>query len=139
MKECSEDLLNNETCAVNVQAAAPADGELIPMEEIPDPVFSKGQLGKCIGIIPENGNIYSPCAGTIVSIADTKHAITLSPESGEEYLIHVGIDTVKLSGKGFNVLVSEGEHVSLSQKIMEADLDVIKGAGFSTMIILVKL
>ena len=120
-------------------ALAPADGELIPMDEIPDPVFSSGQLGKCIGILPDNGSIFSPCDGTIVSIAETKHALTIRSDEGEEYLIHVGIDTVKLAGKGFRVLVGEGVPVRKSQKIMEANLDFIRKSGFSPMVIMVKL
>ena len=119
--------------------AAPADGALIPMNEIPDTVFSSGQLGKCIGILPDNGNIYSPCDGTIVSIAETKHAVTIHSDEGEDYLVHVGIDTVKLAGKGFEVLVAEGDRVSRSQQLMKADLATITQAGYSTMVILVKL
>lgn len=121
------------------QIFAPADGKLVPMNEIPDPVFSTGQLGKCVGIIPDNGNIYSPCDGTIVTVIETKHAVTISSDDGKDYLLHVGIDTVKLGGKGFNVLVNEGEHVSKSQKIMETDLDIIKESGYSTMVISVML
>ena len=118
---------------------SPADGTLIPMNEIPDSAFSSGTLGKCVGILPDNGNIWAPCDGTITGVTETKHAVTMRSDAGNEYLIHVGIDTVKLSGKGFNVLVKEGERVSKSQKIMEADLDVIKDAGFSPMVIIVKL
>ena len=119
--------------------AAPADGELIPMNEIPDPVFSSGQLGKCVGILPENGSIYSPCDGTLVSIAETRHAVTVRSDEGGEYLLHVGLDTVKLGGRGFTVLVREGERVSRMQKLMEADLDLIRKSGYSTMVIVVKL
>ena len=118
---------------------APADGELIPMEEIPDPVFSGGQLGSCIGILPENGSIYSPCSGTVVSIAQTRHAITIRADEGDEYLLHVGIDTVKLGGRGFTVFVREGAHVSRLQKLMEADLDLIRENDYSTVVVMVKL
>ncbi len=119
--------------------SAPADGELVLMDEIPDPVFSSGQLGKCIAIRPENGSIFSPCDGTIAAIAETGHAVTIRSAEGDEYLIHVGIDTVKLGGKGFEVLVREGEHISRAQKIMEADLGFIKENGYQDMVILVKL
>ena len=118
---------------------APADGELIPMNEIPDTVFSTGQLGECIGILPDNGSIFSPCSGTITHIAETGHAVTIRSDAGEEYLLHIGIDTVKLGGKGFDVLVREGERVNSSQKIIEADLDFIRASGYSTMVIVVKL
>lgn len=122
-------------CAV----LAPADGELIAMNEIPDPVFSSGQLGECIGILPNNGSIFSPCNGTILHIAETRHAVTIRSDNGEEYLLHIGIDTVRLGGKGFDILVREGEHVSSAQKIMEADLDLIKENGYSTIVIMVRL
>lgn len=125
--------------AGQVELAAPADGELIPMKEIPDPVFAAGQLGECIGIIPENGNIYSPCDGRIIGVAETKHAITIGAEDGTGVLVHVGIDTVSLDGRGFDVLVREGEHVKKSQQIMTADFDVIRQAGLSDMVILVKM
>ena len=118
---------------------APADGELIAMNEIPDPVFSSGQLGECIGILPNNGSIYSPCSGTILHIAETGHAVTVRSDKDEEYLLHIGIDTVRLGGKGFTVLVREGEHVNSAQKIMEADLDLIKENGYSTVVIMVRL
>ena len=118
---------------------APADGELIAMNEIPDPVFSSGQLGECIGILPDNGRIYSPCSGTILHIAETGHAVTVRSDEGEEYLLHIGIDTVRLGGKGFDVLVREGEHVNSAQMIMEADLDLIRENGYSTMVIMVRL
>lgn len=128
-----------EAACADVRLAAPADGELVSMPEIPDPVFSSGRLGKCVGIIPENGDIYSPCEGTVISIAETKHAVTIRSDNGEELLIHVGIDTVKLGSRGFEVLVTEGERIKRTQKIMKADLDIITSAGFSTMVILVKL
>ena len=118
---------------------SPADGKLVPMEEIPDPAFSSGQLGKCIGILPDHGSVFSPCDGTLTAIAQTKHAVTVRSDSGEEYLIHVGIDTVKIGGEGFRVLIKEGERVYRAQKIMEADLGLIEKRGYSPMVILVKL
>ncbi len=134
-KKESSDSLQNPAVTV----LSPVDGETVSMEEISDPVFSSGQLGKCIGIIPENGNIYAPFDGTVVGIAQTLHALTVRADSGEEYLLHIGINTVELGGKGFKVLVGEGERVSKSQKIMEADLELIKESGYSTMVIIVKL
>ena len=118
---------------------APCDGEQVPMADIPDPVFASGKLGKCVGIIPDNGSIYAPCDGTVVSIAQTLHALTIRSDDGKEYLIHVGINTVNLSGKGFTVLVNEGERIQKTQKIIEADLELIKENGYSAMVILVKL
>ena len=105
------------------------------MEDIPDPVFSSGTMGECAGILPENGTIYAPCDGTVTGIAQTKHAITFMSTDGREILVHVGIDTVRLNGKGFTVFTKEGATVSKGDKVMEADLDVIHGAGLSTIVI----
>lgn len=121
-----------------VTLAAPADGKLIPMEDIPDEVFASGTLGECVGILPENGKIYAPCDGVVSDIADTKHAVTFSSSDGMKILIHAGIDTVTLKGEGFTVLVEEGQTVQKGDVIMEADLDVIRKAGLSTMVIMVR-
>ena len=117
--------------------SAPADGMLIPMEDIPDEAFSSGSLGQCVGILPDNGDIYAPCNGRVSSVAETKHAMTITRADGSEILVHAGIDTVKLKGKGFNVLVSEGDQVKRDQKIMEVDIELIKKEGYSPMVIIV--
>lgn len=122
-----------------LKLAAPADGKLIPMEDIPDPVFSAGTLGKCIGIMPENGEVYAPCDGEVLLAAETKHAVTLKSTDGQKILIHAGIDTVKLGGKGFSTFVNSGDKVRKGDRLLEADLDVIRAAGLSPMIITVLL
>ena len=114
---------------------AVADGELIPMAEIPDPVFSAGIMGECFGILPLNGNVYSPVSGTVTNIAKTGHAMTIKDNNGAEVLIHVGINTVNLGQKAFKQHVSSGEHVEKDQLIMEANLKMIKDAGLSSVII----
>ncbi|MBP9996788.1 MAG: phosphoenolpyruvate--protein phosphotransferase [Lachnospiraceae bacterium] len=116
---------------------APADGKVIRMSEIPDPAFSGGMLGKCMGIIPDNGNVYAPCDGEVYMIAETKHAIGIMSDYGNDVLIHVGIDTVSLGGKGFDVLVSENDRVTKGMLIMKIDRDVIRAANLSDMIITV--
>ena len=118
--------------------AAPADGELVPMKEIPDPAFSTGTLGECVGILPDNGAVYAPCSGTIVEIADTKHALTLSDPDGRKLLIHLGINTVSLNGRPFTVYGKVGDSVKQGQKLADADLDMIRAAGLSPMVIVVR-
>lgn len=118
---------------------APADGELYRMEEIPDEVFSTGVLGRCIGIMPSSGTIYAPCDGTVASVTDTRHAMGIVSESGEEYLLHVGIDTVRMNGDGFKVLKEEGSHVTAGEPVLEADLEKIRSAGYLPMVILVRI
>ena len=119
--------------------AAAADGEVIPMQEIPDQVFSQGTLGPCFGIMPSKGNIYAPVAGVISYIADSKHAITITTDEGNTVLVHVGIDTAKLGGAPFRLHVQEDMRVDQNQLILEADLRAIKQAGLSPMVIIVRL
>ncbi len=118
---------------------SPADGELIPMEEIPDPVFSAGVMGECVGIMPENDVICAPISGTVSMVAVTKHALSLRGEDGKEILIHVGLDTVNLNGEGFKVFVQEGDKVEKGQQIMKADIQRIRERGFNPMIIVVQI
>jgi len=122
-----------------LDVAAVADGELIPMSEIPDEAFAEGVLGACVGILPENGNVYSPCDGVIKSVADTKHAIVVESAEGIQYLIHMGIETVKLNGEGFSVNVEVGQLVKLGDLIAVMDLKTIEKQGCSTIIITVRL
>jgi len=122
-----------------IWVGAVADGELYAMEEIPDQVFSMGVLGKCVGILPSNGTVYSPCDGILTAVTETRHALTFTADDGEQYLVHVGIDTVDMNGKGFRVLKEAGNRVKLGDPVLEADLDMIREAGHSTMIIIVRL
>ena len=116
---------------------APADGKVVRMSEIPDPAFSAGMMGKCMGVIPDNENVYAPCDGKVYMIAETKHAIGIMSDYGNDVLVHVGIDTVALGGKGFDVLVSENDRVTKGMPIMKIDLEVIRKANLSDMIITV--
>ena len=117
------------------EIGAPADGTLVPMEKIPDEAFSSGVLGKCIGVIPDNGNIYAPCDGTVTTVAKTFHAVGIHSDSGHDVLVHVGINTVTLGGKGFSLKVKVGDRVSKNDLIMTADIDLIKNSGLDTTVI----
>ena len=118
---------------------SPAEGELVPMEEIPDPVFSGGIMGECIGIDSADGKIYAPVSGTVATVAAARHAVSFRGDDGTEILVHAGLDTVKLNGEGFRVYVREGEKVEQGQLVMEADIELIRSRGFDPMIIVVKL
>jgi PTS system beta-glucosides-specific IIC component len=122
---------------VNVDIKAPADGEMIPMDEIPDEVFSSGMMGECIGILPRDGIVYAPIKGVVTTIAKAKHAISFKNES-VEILVHVGIDTVKLGGEGFTVKVEEGQTVEQGQPVLEFDISKIRENGFNPMVIIAK-
>ncbi len=118
-----------------VMLAAPADGQLIPMEDIPDKAFASGILGECTGILPTDGKIYAPCDGTVSDVAETKHAITFTDKDGRNILIHAGLDTIKLQGQGLTVHVKAGDTVSAGDLVMEMNLDTIRSAGLSTIVI----
>lgn len=112
--------------------AAPINGNVILREAIPDETFASGVLGNGVGIEPENGEVFAPVDGEIVSVAETRHAIGIAGPKGMEILIHVGIDTVNMQGDGFEVFIKEGDSVKAGQKIMTFDIDKIKKAGYST-------
>ncbi|SFC86066.1 PTS system, N-acetylglucosamine-specific IIC component [Bacillus sp. OV322] len=119
--------LNNENFVM------PIDGEIIPIEEIPDPVFSQKMMGDGFGILPVNGSVVSPVDGEIINIFPTRHAIGIRSKEGYEILIHVGLDTVNLQGEGFTVHVNEGEGVAKGQEILTFNLDFIKNNAPSTI------
>lgn len=118
--------------SVEMVLYAPVQGNVIPRESIPDETFASGVLGDGVGIEPEKGEVTAPFDGEISSLTDTRHAIGISGPGGMEVLIHVGVDTVKMNGDGFKILVEEGEKVKAGQKLMEFDIAKIKAAGYST-------
>ena len=114
-----------------------ADGEVINIEDVKDPVFSQKMMGDGFAVEPENGHIVSPVAGKVTSVFPTKHALGLVTENGLEVLVHIGLDTVSLEGKPFEVKVSEGQTVAAGDLLVEADLDAIREAGRETSTIVV--
>ena len=123
---CSSDL------KTEMSIYAPVQGNVISRESIPDETFASGVLGDGVGIEPEIGEVVAPFDGEISSVTDTRHAIGVSGPGGMELLIHVGVDTVKMNGDGFALLVSEGEKVRRGQKLMTFDISKIKANGYST-------
>ncbi|WP_028592709.1 beta-glucoside-specific PTS transporter subunit IIABC [Paenibacillus massiliensis] len=109
--------------------AAPVSGQVISLQEVSDPVFSSGAMGDGVAIIPEEGKIYAPVAGTVTSIAKSKHAIGITADDGFEILIHVGLNTVKLKGAPFVLKVTEQQQVREGELLMEFDLEAIRQAG----------
>ena len=111
----------------------PIKGEIVPITEVPDQVFSQKLMGDGFGIVPADGTVVSPVDGEIINVFPTKHAIGIKSKYGHEILIHIGIDTVNLKGEGFKVLVNEGEKIKKGQVILEFDLDFIKKSVPSTV------
>lgn len=114
-----------------------ADGQVIELEQVKDPVFSQKMMGDGFAVEPSNGHILSPVAGTISSVFPTKHALGITTKSGLEVLVHIGLDTVSLEGKPFEVKVSEGQTVAAGDLLVEADLNAIREAGRETSTIVV--
>ena len=114
-----------------------ADGQVINIEDVKDPVFSQKMMGDGFAVEPDNGRIVSPVAGKVTSVFPTKHALGLVTDNGLEVLVHIGLDTVSLEGKPFEVKVTEGQTVAAGDLLVEADLDAIREAGRETSTIVV--
>ncbi|MBM6853481.1 PTS glucose transporter subunit IIA [Mediterraneibacter glycyrrhizinilyticus] len=117
---------------------SPVNGNVVPLSEVSDPTFASEMLGTTVAVEPSDGRIVAPCDGEVINIFDTGHAVCLTTQAGGELLIHVGVDTVKMEGRGFTKKVSDGEKVHAGDVLIEADLDTIKEAGYpaTTMFIL---
>ena len=110
--------------------SSPLQGKAIALEEVKDEVFSQKILGDGIAVVPEKGELYAPADGVIESVFGTKHAISMKTNAGAELLMHIGMDTVKRDGKGFDPQVKDGETVKKGQLLMKFDLDGIKADGY---------
>lgn len=117
---------------------SPVRGRIIPLSEVSDETFSSEMLGTTVAVEPEDGRVVSPCDGEVINVFDTGHAVCIATKSGGELLIHIGVDTVKLGGKGFTKKVSDGQQVRAGDVLIEADLDTIRAEGYpaATMVIL---
>ncbi|MBQ7103354.1 MAG: PTS glucose transporter subunit IIA, partial [Anaerotignum sp.] len=117
----------------NGNILAPMSGHVIPLEQVPDAVFSQKLMGDGTAIQPEDGKIYAPVSGKVVTVADTLHAYGIRSEDGLEFLIHVGLDSVTLKGEGFQSYVKEGDTVKAGDRMAEVDLDLLKEKNIPTV------
>lgn len=126
-KEITEEILGS-----------PVNGRVVPLSEVSDETFSSEMLGMTVAVEPSDGRITAPCDGEVINIFETGHALCMTTQAGGELLIHIGVDTVKMEGKGFTRKVSDGAKVHAGDVLIEADLDAIKEAGYpaTTMFIL---
>ena len=117
---------------------SPVNGKVVPLSQVSDQTFASEMLGTTVAVEPADGKIVAPCDGEVINIFDTGHAVCMTTKAGGELLIHVGIDTVKMEGKGFTKKVSDGASVKAGDVLIEADLDTIRAAGYpaTTMFIL---
>ncbi|WP_077319851.1 glucose-specific PTS transporter subunit IIBC [Virgibacillus proomii] len=127
MEEVNPEALSSDE--VEDRIVSPMTGELLPITEVPDQVFSGKMMGDGFAIKPDEGLVVSPVNGKVVNVFPTKHAIGLKSEGGKEILIHVGIDTVNLKGEGFETLIEEGDQVEAGQPLLKADLEFIQRKG----------
>jgi len=121
------------------QIHAPLTGKVVLLEEVPDPVFSEKMMGDGVAIVPIQSQVFSPVDGEILNVFPTKHAISIRSKTGAELLIHMGLETVKLNGEGFNVLVENGDKIKKGSPIAEFDIEKVSNTGTNviTPIILV--
>ena len=122
-----------ETAEVTEETlTSPVNGTQIPLGEVKDETFASEMLGATVAVEPADGKIVAPCDGEVSNIFETGHAVCITTEAGGELLIHIGIDTVKMDGKGFTKKVSDGDKVHAGDILVEADLEEIKKAGYQT-------
>lgn len=133
-KDCSNDTEMQETEILT----SPLKGRVIPVSQVKDATFAEEILGMTVAIEPEEGTVKAPCDGEILNIYETGHAVCMVTKTGAEILIHVGIDTVKLNGRGFRKMVSDGMKVHAGDVLIEMDMEEVKEAGYerTTMMIL---
>ncbi len=131
--QIGEKTAGNEDADGKKLLVSPLTGRVVPLNEVQDPAFSSGALGQGIAVLPEEGKLYAPADGQIVSFFPTGHAIGMLTDSGEELLIHVGMDTVKLNGDGFTPMAKQGDSVKKGDLLLEFDIEKINAAGYSTV------
>ncbi|SMQ68625.1 PTS system IIA component, Glc family [Bacillus sp. OV166] len=119
-------LLNKKNSSKIEEVLSPIFGDVIPLSEVPDPVFAQKMIGDGIAIIPKSGKVVSPVNGEVIQVFPTKHAIGIRSKKGLEILIHIGLETVELNGEGFEVLVSSNQHVKTGDTLANVNLEYLK-------------
>ena len=132
LKEASEGLVQPTVLAESAEVVSPLAGQVKPLSQATDPVFSSGVMGQGVVIEPSQGELVSPVIGTVTVLFPTKHAVGIVSEEGVEMLMHIGMDTVSLDGQGFEAHVVQGDKVVVGQQLISFDMDVIKEAGLVT-------
>ncbi|HEY2492194.1 MAG TPA: glucose-specific PTS transporter subunit IIBC [Paenibacillus sp.] len=126
VEEVESDVAQETEAVVSEEIVMPVNGELMDISLVPDPVFSERMTGDGFAVLPHDGMITSPVNGKVFNVFPSKHAIGIMSDGGKEVLVHIGVNTVKLKGQGFNVLVQEGDIVTAGQPILEVDLAYVK-------------
>lgn len=119
--------------APQVELLVPVTGTVVALKDVEDEAFSSEALGKGCAINPTVGEVYAPCDGVISVAPDTKHAVGITADNGAEVLVHVGMNTVELKGKGYEMLVKEDQRIKKGDLLMKFDIETIKAAGLSVL------
>ncbi|MCW2097575.1 beta-glucoside-specific PTS transporter subunit IIABC [Lelliottia amnigena] len=115
----------------------PVEGQIIPLENVNDDVFSRKIMGDGVAIVPSQGVLRAPADGTVVNVFESGHALSLLTDAGVELIFHIGIDTIRLQGNGFHPLVKEGQHVKSGDTLIEFSLDTITAAGLDPVVVMI--
>ena len=116
-----------------MKVVSPIDGEMKLLNDVNDEAFASKMMGDGIAVTPSNGIVYAPVSGEITMLFPTNHALGIKTKEGVELLIHIGIDTVELNGRGFTGLVKQGDVVDIGDKLIEFDVDLIKNSGYEIL------
>ncbi|MCP3738887.1 PTS sugar transporter subunit IIA [Rossellomorea sp. BNER] len=122
-----------EEAPTTVSIYSPLSGKLLSLDEVPDPVFSQKMMGDGLAIEPTDGKVVSPIEGEVMQVFPTKHAVGLKSKNGAEVLIHIGLETVSMDGKGFEAHVSEGSKVRIGDPLITFDIELVKEKAKSTI------
>ena len=120
-----------------MKAVSPIDGKSKLLKNVNDEAFASKMMGDGIAVVPSNGMLYAPVSGEVTMVFPTNHALGIKSEDGIEILIHIGIDTVELNGKGFTSLVQQGDFVEIEDKLIEFDLDLVKASGYDSDVMII--
>lgn len=130
-------ILNKCKIEKTIMIHSPISGEMIPLDHVPDPVFSRKVMGEGLAIIPINGEVFSPINGKVIQISPTKQSIGMVTEEGIEVLLHLGVDTGELNGEGFDIKVEPGEIIHVYDRMGTFDLSLIEERGKEIISVLV--
>ena len=120
-----------------MKIVSPIDGKIKLLETVNDETFANKMMGDGIAIVPSNGMLCAPVSGEVTMVFPTNHALAIKGEGGVEILIHIGIDTVELNGKGFTSLVKQGDFINVGDKLIEFDLDLVKASGYDSDVMVI--
>ena len=120
----------NEKLIKNIEIKSPLKGSIIPLSQVQDGAFAAEILGKGAAVVPQEGIVTSPVNGTVSTLFPTLHAIGIMSDEGAELLIHIGLNTVQMNGKGFKAFVQQGDKITVGQKLIEFDMDLLQKEGY---------